>query len=80
MPRRPRPPTCLTADYDSPHLTIRSLLLQDLLRGCLDQIEEMIREFTAEQASRSAAAASDSDLPGEYHTAETPTDVREVHF
>ncbi|XP_043199174.1 G1/S-specific cyclin-D3-like isoform X1 [Amphibalanus amphitrite] len=55
----------------------------DLLRGCLDQIEEMIREFTAEQNSRAAAApGSDpaADLSGEYQTAETPTDVREVHF
>ena len=55
---------------------------QDLLRGCLDQIEEMILEFTAEQTSRAAAAGADpaSELAGEYHTAETPTDVREVHF
>ena len=52
------------------------------MRGCLDQIEEMILEFTAEQTSRAAAAGADpaAELSGEYHTAETPTDVREVHF
>ena len=52
-----------------------------MLRGCLDQIEEMILEFTAEQSSRAAAGGDpSSELSGDYHTAETPTDVREVHF
>jgi len=44
----------------------------DLLRSCLDQIVAMIREFTAEQ--------SQTQQSGEAATAETPTDVREVHF
>ena len=57
-----------------------SPLLQDLLRNCMDQIEEMIREFAEEQADRGDSGASPTDQAAKHSKAETPTDVREVHF
>ncbi|XP_037071241.1 G1/S-specific cyclin-D2-like [Pollicipes pollicipes] len=54
----------------------------DLLRSCLDQIEETIREFTEEHANNAAGSsgATSSDENTKYSMAETPTDVTEVHF
>ena len=46
----------------------------------MDQIEEMIRQFAEEQANRSANAATSIEQAMKHSQAETPTDVREVHF
>ncbi|XP_037070632.1 G1/S-specific cyclin-D3-like [Pollicipes pollicipes] len=52
----------------------------DLLRSCLDQIEETIREFAEEQANRGSIGATSSDQTLKHSQVETPTDVLEVHF
>ena len=64
----------------SPADDVVPLLSQDLLRSCLDQIEEMCRQFAQEQASRGATGATPIDRALKHNKAETPTDVREVHF
>lgn len=51
----------------------------------MDDIEQTIREFAAEQASRPARPSRPVNLPpdelgADYSDAGTPTDVREVHF
>ncbi|XP_043230428.1 G1/S-specific cyclin-D2-like isoform X3 [Amphibalanus amphitrite] len=54
----------------------------ELIRNCTYQIEEMCRLFAEEQANRDALAASGATATDETKSskAETPTDVREVHF
>ena len=63
---------------------LRIFSFQDLLRGCLDQIEQMISEFTDEHASSLAARdahGATSMLDGtSCIKAATPTDVSQVHF
>jgi len=52
----------------------------DLLRSCLDQIEETIREFAEEQANRAAHSPTSSEQTPKHSQAYTPTDVRDVEF
>ena len=70
---------CAKTEADRPLLSF-----QVLLRACLDQIEQMLREFTEEHASsipgRDAPGATSRERNVNYSKAETPTDVREVHF
>ena len=61
-------------------LTVCSRLLQDLLQSCMEEIEEMIREFAQEQVNRGASGATSSDRAVKHSKAETPTDVCKVHF
>lgn len=69
-------------------------LFQEYLQSCLNQIEEMVREAmsnssgsgnsrTLEESNNSPANSSNhfsSDKLGDHNKAETPTDVRDVHF
>lgn len=63
----------------------------EYLQSCLDQIEEMVREAmstssnsgnsrTMEESMNSPHHNFSSDKLGDHNKAETPTDVRDVHF